>query len=87
MGGPNWFNVQDIKDLIVCDSIVPFKFVFVSECHSGLAGKTFSSASISHVVFCRQESKLKDTAALAFTRHFYLVLAVGHTVKELFTLK
>lgn len=84
MGGPNWLNVQDIKDLIVRDGVAPFKFVFVSACHSGLAGETFASAGVPHVVCCRQESELKDTAALAFTRSFYLALAVGQTVKESF---
>jgi len=84
MGGPNWFNVDDIKELIVRDGVAPFKFVFVSACHSGLAGETFASAGVPHVVCCRQESELKDTAALAFTRQFYLALAVGHTVQESF---
>jgi hypothetical protein len=84
MGGPNWLNVQDIKDLIVRDGVAPFRFVFVSACHSGLAGETFASAGVPHVVCCRQESELKDTAALAFTRSFYLALAVGQTVKESF---
>jgi len=84
MGGPNWLNVQDIEDLIVRDGVAPFKFVFVSACHSGLAGETFASAGVPHVVCCRQESELKDTAALAFTRSFYLALAVGQTVKESF---
>jgi hypothetical protein len=84
MGGPNWLDVQDIKELILQDGVVPFKFVFVSACHSGLAGETFSSAGVPHVVCCKQESELKDTAALAFTRSFYLALLVGHTVHESF---
>lgn len=84
MGGPNWLNVQDIKELIVRDGEAPFKFVFVSACHSGLAGETFASAGVPHVVCCQQEQELKDTAALAFTRSFYLALAVGNTVKESF---
>ena len=33
---------------------------------------------------CQQTSELKDTAALAFTRQFYLALAIGHTVKDSF---
>jgi hypothetical protein len=84
MGGPNWLDVQDIKKLILQDGVAPFKFVFVSACHSGLAGETFASAGVPHVVCCKQESELKDTAALAFTRSFYLALLVGHTVKESF---
>ena len=84
MGGPNWLSVRDIKELILQDGMVPFKFVFVSACHSGLAGETFASAGVPHVVCCKQESELKDTAALAFTRSFYLALLMGHTVKESF---
>ena len=84
MGGPNWFDVANIKKLLVSGDEVPFKFVFVSACHSGLAGETFASAGVPHVVCCQQEKELKDTAALAFTRSFYLALAVGHTVSESF---
>ena len=84
MGGPNWFDVANIKKLLVSGDEVPFKFVFVSACHSGLAGETFASAGVPHVVCCQQEKELKDTAALAFTRSFYLALTVGHTVSESF---
>ncbi|CAB9497604.1 expressed unknown protein [Seminavis robusta] len=83
-GGPNWFNVEDIQRLIAREGTAPFKFVFVSACHSGLAGATFASAGVPHVVCCQQEFELKDTAALAFTRQFYLSLAIGHTVRESF---
>lgn len=86
-GGPNWFEVEDIKKLIgEREGDVPFRFVFVSACYSGLAGETFAAAGVPHVVCCRQEFELKDAAALAFTRQFYLALAVGHTVKVAFEL-
>jgi len=86
-GGPNWFEVEDIKKLIGAQhGSVPFRFVFVSACFSGLAGETFAAAGVPHVVCCRQEFELKDAAALAFTRQFYLALAVGHTVQESFEL-
>jgi hypothetical protein len=58
--------------------------VFVSACYSGLAGENFAAAGVPHVVCCRQQFELKDAAALAFTRQFYLALAVGNTVKESF---
>lgn len=80
-GGPHWFYSQQIKDLIVDR---PFQFVFVSACYSELAGETFCAAGVPHVVCCQQTSELKDAAALAFTRHFYLALAVGRTVKYSF---
>lgn len=83
-GEPQWFDVKQIKDLIESEGGASFKFVFVSACHSENAGQTFAAAGVPHVVCCRQESELKDSAALAFTRQFYLSLAVGNTVKEAF---
>jgi len=86
-GGPHWLQIDFLKQLISDGSQqggAPFKFVFVSACHSGLAGETFASAGVPHVVCCQQESELKDAAALAFTRQFYLALAVGRTVQEAF---
>jgi hypothetical protein len=83
-GQTNWIYVDKFKGLIECEGGAPFRFVFVSACYSYLAGKTFASAGVPHVVCCQQESELKDTAALAFTRQFYLALAIGHTVKESF---
>ena len=83
-GGPYWFQVNQFKSLIEREGGAPFRFVFVSACFSYLAGETFASAGVPHVVCCQQESELKDTAALAFTRQFYLALAIGHTVKVSF---
>lgn len=84
-GGPHWLQVQQIKELIASrEGGAPFRFVFVSACFSGLAGETFASAGVPHVVCCHQEFELKDAAARAFTRQFYLALAVGHTVKYSF---
>ena len=83
-GGPYWFQVNQFKSLIEREGGAPFRFVFVSACYSYLAGETFASAGVPHVVCCQQESELKDTAALAFTRQFYLALAIGHTVKVSF---
>jgi hypothetical protein len=83
-GGPYWFKVDQFKSLIEKEGGAPFRFVFVSACYSYLAGETFASAGVPHVVCCQQESELKDTAALAFTRQFYLALAIGHTVRDAF---
>jgi hypothetical protein len=83
-GGPHWLEVDVLRTLIEQNDGAPFKFVFVSACHSFLAGETFADAGVPHVVCCQQESEIKDAAALAFTRQFYLALAVGHTVKQSF---
>lgn len=83
-GGPDWVDVCEIKKLVEQNEGAPFKFVFVSACHSLLAGETFASAGVPHVVCCQEDSELKDSAALAFTRHFYFALAVGDTVKASF---
>jgi hypothetical protein len=85
VGGPHWLSIEDIRSLMTGrEGSTPFRFVFVSACHSGKAGETFAAAGVPHVVCCKQEFEMKDTAALAFTRQFYLALAVGHTVREAF---
>lgn len=86
-GGIHWLEVDQLKDLILAGSDngrPPFNFVFVSACHSFLAGQTFVDAGVPHVVCCQQEAQLMDNAALSFTRAFYLALAFGRTVKESF---
>ncbi len=86
-GGIHWLEVDQLKHLILAGSESgrpPFNFVFVSACHSFLAGQTFVDAGVPHVVCCQQEAQLMDNAALSFTRAFYLALAFGRTVKESF---
>ena len=86
-GGMQWLAVDILRELISRnsqDEAAPFQFVFVSACHSLLAGETFVRAGVPHVVCCQQESQLMDSAALAFTRAFYLALAIGRTVKDSF---
>ena len=86
-GGMQWLAVDILRELIsrnAQDESAPFQFVFVSACHSLLAGETFVRAGVPHVVCCQQESQLMDSAALAFTRAFYLALAIGRTVKDSF---
>lgn len=83
-GKPHWLSVEQIKDLIASEGGAPFRFVFVSACHSYNVGQTFASAGVPHVVCCKQDSEIKDTAALAFTLTFYLALAIGNTVREAF---
>jgi hypothetical protein len=60
------------------------EFVFVSACHSRRAGEAFVNAGVKSVVCVTVEAQLLDAAAMAFTRAFYLALAVGHTVSQSF---
>lgn len=60
------------------------EFVFVSACHSRRAGEAFVGAGVPHVVCVTVEAQLLDAAAMAFTRAFYLALAVGRTVSDSF---
>ena len=46
-GGPHWLQIDHLKQLIKGSLVgAPFKFVFVSACHSGLAGETFARAGV-----------------------------------------
>ena len=86
-GGLHWLENDQLKNLVsmgVRGGGAPFQFVFVSACYSGLAGETFVNAGVPHVVCCQQDSQLMDSAALVFTRAFYLALAIGRTVKDSF---
>ena len=62
------------------------RFVFVSACHSHLSGQAFADAGVPHVVCVKKEAELLDSAALCFTRAFYLALAVGRTVADSFAI-
>jgi hypothetical protein len=58
--------------------------VFVSACHSQAAGEAFLAAGAEHVVAVERDERIEDSAAHAFTRSFYLALAVGHSVESSF---
>ena len=58
--------------------------VFVSACHSQAAGEAFLAAGAEHVVAVERDERIEDRAAHAFTRSFYLALAVGHSVESSF---
>lgn len=85
-GGIHWFTVDQLKALLSggVANEPPFQFVFVSACHSALAGKTFAELGVPHVVCCQQEAQLMDSSALIFSRAFYLALAFGRTLKDSF---
>ena len=86
-GGIHWLRADQLRELVSPNHEAkdpPFDLVFVSACHSELAGRTFVECGVPHVVCCQQDSQLMDSAALTFTRAFYLALAVGITLKESF---
>jgi hypothetical protein len=52
-------------------------FVFVSACHSSYIGQAFVDAGVKHVVCCRHDSELRESAAIEFEKIFYRNLACG----------
>jgi Leucine-rich repeat (LRR) protein len=83
-GQPDWQHVDMIRRLISQGDGAAFRFVFVSACFSFSMGAAFVKAGVPHVVCCDEGAALKDSAALLFTRQFYLSLALGSTVKASF---
>ena len=77
---------EKLKNLCQAGGRQQLQFVFVSACHSQLAGKAFVDAGVPHVVCVKKEAELRDSAALAFTRAFYEALVVGHTVASSFSI-
>ena len=74
--------VYEDRRKIQATSIPPL--VFVSACHSQAAGEAFLAAGAEHVVAVERDERIEDRAAHAFTRSFYLALAVGHSVESSF---
>uniref|UniRef100_A0A7S2RUY4 B30.2/SPRY domain-containing protein n=1 Tax=Mucochytrium quahogii TaxID=96639 RepID=A0A7S2RUY4_9STRA len=66
------------------DSGSAVQFVFVSACYSEYAGRAFVEAGVPHVVCAKVNARILDKAAHAFTRAFYLSLAIGDTVRTAF---
>jgi hypothetical protein len=58
--------------------------VVVSSCYSRLAAEAFVDAGVRHCVCINLESSITDAAALAFTKAFYLCLAMGGSVQHAF---
>ena len=68
-----------------CDmALSPLKLVFVCACHSQTAALAFVRAGVKHVVAVHSRALILDQAAICFTRHFYVSLLLGHTVKSAF---
>lgn len=94
-GRPGWLSFEDgrsglhilhteqLKELSQAGEM-KLDFVFVSACHSEIAGEAFVAAGVPHVVCVKVEAQVLDTAANDFTRHFYESLAMGNTVRQAF---
>ena len=60
------------------------RLVFLCACHSQVAAKALEKLGVPHVIAVQSSAQILDAAAVAFTRHLYLALAAGHTVKYAF---
>ena len=76
-------NVETLTSLLKAGGL-KLDFVFVSACHSRATAAAFVEAGVPHVVCVKVEAKIQDSAAMAFTRAFYLALLSGKTVKVSF---
>jgi hypothetical protein len=94
-GHPNCLNFEDGRSglqLVNVETLISLlkagglklDFVFVSACHSRATAAAFVEAGVPHVVCVKVEAKIQDSAAMAFTRAFYLALLSGKTVKVSF---
>ena len=59
-------------------------FVFVSACYSKATGEAFIQAGVKHVVCVKVDEMIQDSAAISFTRAFYIALLSGKSVKSSF---
>lgn len=89
VGAAHFLDHKLLKDFYVSprDSPASLKVVFVSACHSRATGEAFINAGIPHVICCRaSEERIRDSAAIEFTKSLYRALANGNTLLEAFLL-
>jgi hypothetical protein len=84
-GGLQLVPVDMLRSLCAAGSH-KLDLVVVSSCYSKLAGQAFVDAEVPHVVCINLEATITDSAALAFTKAFYLSLFVGNTVQHSFAI-
>lgn len=82
-GGLQLVSVETLTRLLRAGGL-KLDFVFVSACHSRKTGQAFVDAGVAHVVCVKVEAMIQDSAAMAFTRAFYLALLTGKTVRHSF---
>eukprot|EP01033_Poteriospumella_lacustris_P004825 gene4826-3460_t len=78
-------GATQLKDLLGAGGL-SLKFVFVSACYSREIGEAFVRAGVSHVVCVKIDSKIQDSAAMAFTRAFYIAFLSGRSVAASFAI-
>lgn len=94
-GHPQCLNFEDGRSglqLVTVESLrallgaggLNLDFVFVSACHSLNTGGAFVEAGVRHVVCVKVDAQIQDSAAVSFTRAFYVALLSGRTVQSAF---
>ena len=80
-GAAHFVGVEKLRKLLQAGGDTQLQFVFVSACFSEAAALAFVEAGVPHVVAVRRTTRVSDLAAHAFTRAFYLALAVGSSIQ------
>ena len=73
-----------LSELVSAGGTSSLQLVFVAACHSEAAANAFRDAGVPCVVAVALRDQLHDAAAIAFTKQFYLALAVGYTTQQSF---
>jgi hypothetical protein len=81
-GGLDKLHPEKVKDWIPFGGKI--HFVFVSACYSNVIGQGFVDAGVPHVVCCRHDCKIRDSAAIQFEKYFYMNLAMKKTLQQAF---
>ncbi|OQR97731.1 hypothetical protein ACHHYP_10099 [Achlya hypogyna] len=86
-GCTHMISPQALHDLIYSGAVGSADFlqvVFVSSCHSERLAKVFVQAGVPHVVAVHSDSRVLDSSANMFAKHFYLSLFAGRSVLAAF---
>jgi hypothetical protein len=73
-------RIEKLLGVLELSKTVP-KLVFLSACHSELAGHLFVKAGCQHVIACRASERVMDLTARLFMQFFYRALFQGKTVE------
>ena len=73
-----------LHELIRAGGQTPLQLVFLAACHSEAAADAFLKAGVPSVIAVDTASEVADPAAMAFTRAFYLAIALEYSVHDAF---